>query len=93
MSSTCHPGRSCRMFPGSSDVVGEDFQDRAFLAVRGWHYTDVQAVFVETIQHAFGGKNVFAVMDFVPANLNLFVAASWFANATNPLQVSLQRVS
>ena len=42
-------------FSGFSDVVGQDFHDRAFLAVHGWHYTDVHAVFVETSRHAFDG--------------------------------------
>ena len=74
-------------FPGFSDVVGEEFHDRAFLADHGWHYTDVHAVFVEASSYVFGGEDVFAVVSVVLASLRLFVA-----DAPNLSDVSFQRV-
>ena len=75
--------------PGFSGVAAEDFHDRASLAVLGWHYTDMHAMFVAAVWHAFGGDYMFAVVDLVLASLRLFVAASWLADAPNLLQVSL----
>ena len=72
---------------------GWRLHDRTFLAVNGWRYTDVTAVFVEAILHAFDGEDVFAELNFVLARLWPFVAASRFDDAPNILQVSLQRVS
>ena len=75
-------------FPGLSDLVSEEFLDRVFLVVHGWHYTDVHAMFVEASRLAFGGEDAFVVVDFDLPILRSFVAASWFADAPNLLQVS-----
>ena len=68
------------VFPGFSDVVGDEFHNRAFLAVNGWHYTDVQYMFVETIPKSFGGQDDFAVVDSALASFRSFVVAWWFAD-------------
>ena len=67
----------------------EDFYDRVFLVVHGWHNTDVHAVFVEASRHAFGGEDVFAVVDFVLASLRPSVGASPCADSPNILHVHL----
>ena len=56
---------SSDVFLRFNDAVDEDFHDRAFLAVHGCHYTGVHAVFLEAGWHAFGGEDVFSVVDFV----------------------------
>ena len=62
-------------FPGFSDVIGEHFHDRVFVAVHGWHYTDVHAAFLEASRHAFGAEDGFAGVEFVLVSLWPFVAA------------------
>ena len=84
---------SSDVFPGFSDVVGEDVLKRAFLTVHRRHSTDVHDVFVEVSWLAFGGEDVFAVVGFQLANIRSFVAASWYVDAPSHLQLFFQRVS
>ena len=36
------------VFPGFSDAIDEDYQNRVIVVVHGWHYTVAQSVFVST---------------------------------------------
>ena len=69
------------VFSGFSEGAVEDFHDRGFSAVHSRHHTDVKSIFVEACGHVFCDEDVFAMVDFVLANLQSFVAASWFADS------------
>ena len=78
------------VFREFSDVDGENFHERAFLTVHEKHLNYVHSRLLEASAHAFGGKDVSAVVESVLARLRPFVAASLFADAPSLLQVKLR---